>query len=74
MNNDTNLLDQLHAVRLRLILALVLDDIPRVFLDVDLDPNEHPRLGSAHARIAGGSDLGFEEVEQEVPSPFVLLR
>ena len=71
---DTDLLDQLHTVGLRFIFTLVLDDIPRVFLEVDLDPDEHPRLGLGNARIAGGSDLGFEEIEQEIPPPLVLFR
>lgn len=45
-----------------------------MFLDVDLDPNEHPSLGLANASVAGGGDLGFEEIEQEVPPPLVLIR
>jgi hypothetical protein len=45
-----------------------------VFLEIDLDPDKHARLGLAYARIAGRSDLGFEEIEQKVPPPFVLLR
>lgn len=45
-----------------------------MLFEVDLDPNEHSRLGFTYARIAGWSDLGFEEVEKEVPPPLVFLR
>ena len=72
-SGNTDLLDQLHTVGLRFVFALVLDDVPRMVLEIDLDPNKHPRLGLGYARIAGGSDLGFEEIEQEVPPPLVLF-
>lgn len=45
-----------------------------MLFEIDPDPNKHPGLGLAYASITGGSDLGFEEVEQEVPPPLVLLR
>ena len=71
---DANLLNELHAVGFRLVLAVILDRIPRVLLEVDLDPNEHAGLRLADGCVTGGSDLGFEEIEQEVPPPLVLLR
>ena len=45
-----------------------------MLFEVDLDPYEHPRLGFTYARVTGRSDLGLEEVEKEVPPPFVFLR
>ena len=45
-----------------------------MLLEIDLDPNEHPGLGLAYARIAGRSDLVVEEIEQEVPPPLVFPR
>ena len=45
-----------------------------MLFEVDLDPNEHPRLGFTYARITRWSDLRFEEVEKEVPPPLVFLR
>ena len=45
-----------------------------MFLDVDLEPNKHPSLRFGYGRVAGGSYLGFEEIEEEIPPPFVLVR
>lgn len=70
----TDFLDQLHTIGLRLILTVILDGVPRVLLEMDLDPNEHPSLGLVYARIAGGSNLGAEEIEQEVPPSLVFPR
>ena len=60
----THLLNQLHAVGLGFILAVVLDGVSRVLFDVDLDPYEHASLGLGHARVTGRSDLGLEQVEK----------
>ena len=44
-----------------------------MLLEIDLDPNEHPSLGIAYARIPCGSDLCVEEIEEEVPPPLVFF-
>ena len=71
---ETDLLDQLHAVGLGFVPAVVLAGVPRMLFEIDLDPYEHPRLGFTYARVTGRGDLGFEEVEKEVPPPLVFLR
>ena len=72
--SHTDLLDQFHTVSLWLILVVILDGVPRVFLEIYLDPNEHPSLGLVDACIARGSDLGVKETKQKVPPPLIFPR
>lgn len=69
-----DLLNQFHTVGFRFVLAVVLDDVPRVPLETNLDPNKHTSLGLVYACIARGGYLGVEEAKKEVPPPLVFLR